>query len=337
MSQQLLYREQFIPARSLNLLAAAWIQFQVHDWVAHPRRPLGEDDVVVPLPGDMTWSNTPGGPPENARCGSPAMSRYSDDESHPLRPVFGNTTSPWWDGSEVYGADAAKAAELREGAKLRMTPEGYLPSDINGQEVTGFNESWWLGLSGLHTLFAREHNVLCDELRSHYPTLSDERIYQTARLIVSALIAKIHTVEWTPAILGTKTIDLGLKSNWYGPPAKDWLTRLGIWMLDSQASVGIPKTMPDHHGVPYSLTEDFVTVYRLHPLLPDDYRFVDHQSGELLGRRGFLDIQGATADDEMRAFGLDNTLYSFGISHPGAVTLHNNPRSPAEASSATAR
>ena len=41
--------------------------------------------------------------------------------------------------------------------------------------------------------------------------------------------------------------------------------------------------MPDHHGAPYSLTEDFVTVYRLHPLIPDDYRFVDHQTGELLG------------------------------------------------------
>ena len=44
--------------------------------------------------------------------------------------------------------------------------------------------------------------------------------------------------------------------------------------------------MPDHHGAPYSLTEDFVTVYRLHPLLPDDYRFVDHQTGDLLGRHG---------------------------------------------------
>ena len=41
-SQQLLHREQFLPARSLNLLAAAWIQFQVHDWVSHaalPARP----------------------------------------------------------------------------------------------------------------------------------------------------------------------------------------------------------------------------------------------------------------------------------------------------------
>ena len=30
-------------------------------------------------------------------------------------------------------------------------------------------------------------------------------------------------------------------------------------------STGIPKTMPDHHGAPYSLTEDFVTVYRHAP------------------------------------------------------------------------
>ena len=64
-SQQLLYREQFRPARSLNLLAAAWIQFQVHDWVDHARYPLGQADVRVPLPPGMTWSNTPDGPPEH--------------------------------------------------------------------------------------------------------------------------------------------------------------------------------------------------------------------------------------------------------------------------------
>ena len=325
-SQQLLYRERFLPARSLNILAAAWIQFQVHDWVAHPRRPLGEDDVVVPLPGEMTWSNTPGGPPER-QMRIAGNIPYAEAGPNPMRPVFGNTTSHWWDGSEVYGADADKANQLREGAKLRMTPDGYLPDDVNGFEITGFNESWWLGLSSLHTLFAREHNLLCDELRAHYPRLSDERVYHIGRLIVSALIAKIHTVEWTPAILGTKPIEIGLKANWSGPPANDWLTKLGLWLLDNSATHGIPKTKPDHHEVPYTLTEDFVTVYRLHPLLPDDYRFVDHVSGDVLGRRGFLDIQGASADDQMRAFGLENTLYSFGISHPGAITLHNNPRS----------
>ncbi len=325
-SQQLLYREQFLPARSLNLLAAAWIQFQVHDWVDHTRYPLGQVDVRVPLPDGMTWSNTPGGPPEHEmRIAGNIPS--PDGRPNRMSPVFPNGTTAWWDASEVYGADAAKGNQLREGAKLRLTPQGYLPDDVKGLEITGFNESWWLGLGSLHTLFAREHNLLCDELRAHYQDWSDERVYQTARLIVSALIAKIHTVEWTPAILGTKVIDIGLKTNWNGPPAHDWLTRLGIWLIDSHASVGIPKTTPDHNGVPYSLTEDFVTVYRMHPLLPDDYRFVDHRTGAALGDRGFLDIQGAMADVELRAFGLENTLYSFGLSYPGAITLHNYPRS----------
>ncbi len=201
-SRALLYREHFIPARSLNILAAAWIQFQVHDWVAHARHPLGVDDVTVRLPRGMTWSNTPGGPAEREM-------RIAGNVPHPgghpaMAPVFANTTSHWWDGSEVYGADSERATLLREGAKLRLTSDGYLPDDASGQELTGFNESWWMGLGSLHTLFAREHNLLCDELRAHYRGWSDERVHQTARLVVSALIAKIHTVEWTPAILATE-------------------------------------------------------------------------------------------------------------------------------------
>lgn len=325
-SQQLLHRETFLPARSLNLLAAAWIQFQVHDWVDHARYPLGEDDVRVPLLPGMTWSNRPGGPPAREMRIAGNIP-FAGPRDNPMSPVFENAATPWWDSSELYGADAATGNKLREGAKLRLTPDGYLPDGVNGLPMTGFNESWWLGLGTLHTLFAREHNLLCDELRSHYPGWSDEHVYQTARLIVSALIAKIHTVEWTPAILGTEVIDIGMNTNWSGPPAQDWLTRLGIWLIDSHASTGIPQTMPDHDGVPYSLTEDFVTVYRMHPLLPDDYQFVDHRTGAVLGNRGFPDIQGALADAELRKLGLENTLYSFGLSYPGAITLHNSPRS----------
>jgi hypothetical protein len=326
-SQQLLHRDTFLPARSLNLLAAAWIQFQVHDWVDHARYPLGQaTDVRVPLLPGMTWSNVPGGPPEQEMRIAGNIP-FEGPGHNPMSPVFPNATTPWWDGSEVYGSAVDQSNKLRDGAKLRLTPQGYLPDDASGQTITGFNESWWLGLGSMHTLFAREHNVLCDELRSRYPSWGDERVFQTARLIVSALIAKIHTVEWTPAILGTEVIEIGLNTNWSGPPAHDWLTRLGIWLTDSHASVGIPKTMPDHGGVPYSLTEEFATVYRMHPLLPDDYRFVDHRTGALLGDRGFFDIQGTKADAELRNFGLENTLYSFGLSYPGAITLHNNPRS----------
>nr|MBA2599555.1 peroxidase [Actinomycetota bacterium] len=34
-SRELLTRERFQPATTLNVLAAAWIQFEVHDWFSH--------------------------------------------------------------------------------------------------------------------------------------------------------------------------------------------------------------------------------------------------------------------------------------------------------------
>jgi hypothetical protein len=323
-SDELLARRTFRPATSLNLLAAAWIQFQVHDWVKHERYELGSDDVVVPLPPDAPdWASRPGGPYER-------VMRIAGDkplEGGGREGPFLNQVSHWWDGSEVYGSDLAGANALRDGAKLHLTEAGYLPVDIKGQEITGFSQSWWLGLSGLHTLFAREHNLLCDELRAHYRGWNDDRVYHTARLIVAALLAKIHTVEWTPAILATETIDVALRSNWYGPPSQDWMTRLGMWLLDAHALTGIPATMPDHHGVPFSLTEDFVTVYRMHPLLPDHYVFHEHRTGAIVSRPSFHDIQGSAADEQLHSLGLDSMLYSFGLSHPGAIALHNYPES----------
>lgn len=35
LSERFMTRKDFIPATSLNLLAAAWIQFQTHDWFSH--------------------------------------------------------------------------------------------------------------------------------------------------------------------------------------------------------------------------------------------------------------------------------------------------------------
>src|SRR5262249_35242123 len=34
-SHELMTRHKFQPATALNLLAAAWIQFQIHDWFSH--------------------------------------------------------------------------------------------------------------------------------------------------------------------------------------------------------------------------------------------------------------------------------------------------------------
>ncbi|CAM5544955.1 Catalase OS=Streptomyces alboniger OX=132473 GN=CP975_06680 PE=4 SV=1 [Streptomyces alboniger] len=168
-------------------------------------------------------------------------------------------------------------------------------------------------------------NAVCDALRHAYPSMDQESVYHTARLVVSALIAKIHTVEWTPAVLATEAIDLGLHTNWDGPPS-NWLNKLGLWLLESHSLTGIPKTLPDHHTAPYALTEEFVTVYRMHPLIPDDFEMREHRFGQRLETLGFRDIQGVFAEAAIRKTGLADTLYSFGIAHPGAITLHNFPR-----------
>jgi hypothetical protein len=323
-SSELLAREAFIPAKSLNVLAAAWIQFQVHDWVNHERFDLGEPgkDIVLRRPGPELWRNHKDlAPEQDMRIADNKVMAHSPAGY----PVFANSASHWWDGSEVYGTDAKKAAELRAGALIRLD-NGYLPADLEGLNITGFNESWWLGLSAMHTLFAREHNAVCRELQAAYPTWQDERVYQTARLIVAALIAKIHTVEWTPAIMAFPPAEIAIRSNWYGPP-KDWLTQLSAWLYSEHSLKGIPETKPDHHGTPYSLTEEFVSVYRLHPLIPDDYAFFDSRNGRYLETRTFLDIQGPATDGEMRRLELSNVLYSLGIAYPGAVTLHNYPKS----------
>ncbi|MEU8548143.1 peroxidase family protein [Streptomyces roseoverticillatus] len=325
-SKQLLHRDAFIPARSLNILAAAWIQFQVHDWVNHQRYPTGTRSVEVPLPPGMTWRNSPGGPLEN-------VMRFAENKGvQPpggLAPpiLFGNVASHWWDGSEVYGGDQQVAMSLREpggGSALRLE-DGHLPLGPDGIPLTGFRESWWFGLSALHTVFAREHNTVCEALRQEYPHLDQNRVYHTARLIVSALIAKIHTVEWTPAILATETIEISLRTNWQGPP-KNWLTQLGLQLFESHSLTGIPRTLPDHHAAPYSLTEDFVTVYRMHPLIPDDFEIVDHKFGHPIETLDFDAVQGAATEPFIRKTGLANALYSLGIAHPGAITLHNFPR-----------
>ena len=122
---QLPDREQFMPARSLNMLAAAWIQFQVHDWVAHPRRKLGEDDVVVPLPGDMTWSNTPGGDAGAARCGSPATSPTPTAGATAMEPgLRQHDVALVGRLGGLRRRRRARPGQLREGAKLRLTPDG---------------------------------------------------------------------------------------------------------------------------------------------------------------------------------------------------------------------
>ena len=134
--------------------------------------------------------------------------------------LFANSASHWWDGSEVYGGnerDRAGRCASRAAARTCAWRTATCRSARTASRSPGSTRAGGWASARMHTLFAREHNAVCDALRAEYPTMSEERIYHTARLVVSALIAKIHTVEWTPAILATEAIDTRAEHQLVGP------------------------------------------------------------------------------------------------------------------------
>ncbi|HUL75150.1 MAG TPA: peroxidase family protein [Vicinamibacterales bacterium] len=318
-SRELMTRDQFKPATILNLLAAAWIQFMVHDWFVHKRTPV-DQGIEIPLaPGD-DWSDpkmkVPRSVPEPAPAGSTRPPAYANPNSH------------WWDASQVYGDVRAVCDSLRtfSGGKLKLESSGLLPVDpATGVDRTGFTDNWWIGLAMLHTLFSREHNYLCDQLAAKHPAWTDDQLYESAKLINSAVLAKIHTIEWTPAILPNPITKLAMHVNWSGVVDDD-LQQVFKFIGEDELLGGIVGSHAEQFGAPYSLTEEFVAVYRMHPLMPDEVVLVSNKTGAELERHELPDIAGRKARAIVERVSMADLFYSFGVTHPGAVTLHNYPR-----------
>jgi hypothetical protein len=112
-----------------------------------------------------------------------------------LPPTTINEVTSWWDGSQIYGSDQKTLESLRafRDGKLTVDERGHLPIGGGGIEQTGFSRDWWVGLSMMHTLFVREHNAICEMLKSHYSQWGDARLFNVARLVNAAVMAKIHT------------------------------------------------------------------------------------------------------------------------------------------------
>ena len=314
-SRKLLTRDEFKPATIVNVLAGAWLQFEVHDWFSHGKN-LPDEPFELELEADDTWAERP------MRIERTRNDPFPDGNGGPATWV--TTDSHWWDGSQIYGSEPAFAKALRagQGGRLRLDDDGQLPRDLDDKlDLTGVAGNFWLGLALLHTLFTREHNAIADRLAAEHPDWTDEQLFAKARLITAALMAKIHTVEWTPAIIAHPTTKFGMRANWYGILGK----RLGKRSRNDVLG-GIPGSATDHHGVPYSLTEEFVAVYRMHPLLPDDFTFRSIETDEVLQERTFRELGVNDVRDRLDEVGFVDAFYSFGIAHPGAITLHNYPR-----------
>jgi hypothetical protein len=200
-----------------------------------------------------------------------------------------------------------------------------------------------------------------------YRDVTPDELFEVARLVVSTEIAKIHTTEWTPQLLYDEPLYLGMNANWHGlfrgrelveramervttslgtstdaTATTQWYSVFasgpGIFGLgSSRTSDGAPWSLANpehvnggvnHFGSPFNFPEEFVTVYRLHTMVPDllEYRQWDADPNVVRGKIPVVDTFRARASQAMRERGLASWALSMGRQRLGALTLQNHPQ-----------
>ncbi|GAQ80091.1 hypothetical protein KFL_000460035 [Klebsormidium nitens] len=328
----------FRPAEGLNLLIPAWLQFNNHDWFNHGRDaaapplclPMGALSDADPL--GSAARNGSGTLEQGAECFNLTRTQQSS------RPgTFANTVTHWWDASQLYGSDNLTQGGLRtyEGGEICTVKgpfgEDRLPRESEtGLPVTGFNDDWWMGLSLMHTLFVKEHNAVAQAIQAADLSLSDEELFQKARLVIAAEIAKIHTLEWMPTILGfNPVLSSGLDIIWHGLSADLPIpSGFDTGILQSPAVRGIAdKTY--YAGTPFSITEEFAAVSRMHSLLPETITLLPNST--VNGGPANVTVYPvsntsfAGAEALLDRHSIQEWLTAFGTGTPGALTLNNYP------------
>eukprot|EP00178_Gracilaria_changii_P008296 TRINITY_DN25406_c0_g1_i1.p1 TRINITY_DN25406_c0_g1~~TRINITY_DN25406_c0_g1_i1.p1 ORF type:complete len:691 (+),score=124.75 TRINITY_DN25406_c0_g1_i1:27-2075(+) len=131
------------------------------------------------------------------------------------RPI--NSLSSALDLASVYGPDKTRANALRafKDGKLKVSKGSLMPLNTQGlSNAPTADATFFLAgdhranehpvLTALHTIFMREHNSICDELKRYFVVSDDELIFQLARMINIAQFQKIVFEEYYPAMVGRR-------------------------------------------------------------------------------------------------------------------------------------
>jgi peroxidase len=180
-----------------------WGQFLDHDIVETPGTSPREDfDIAIPV-GDR-WFDPLGTGTETI-----ALNRSGYAMVQGVRQQVSAITA-MIDGSNVYGSDVDRQAELRANdgtGRLRTSDGNMLPMDESGFFVAGdvrANEQ--VALTAMHTLFMREHNVWADLVHVTLPELTGDQVYELARCMVAAELQAITYREFLPVLLGRNAL-----------------------------------------------------------------------------------------------------------------------------------
>jgi hypothetical protein len=199
-----------------------WGQFIDHDITLVPD--VEHETVNIPVPKFDPWMDPFGsGNAYIPLLRSAYMDGTGTEEGNPRQ--FPNQITAFIDGSTVYGSNEEMAQWLRAyvDGKLKTSKGEMLPyNTITGEYEAPLDPNapfmammpgenrWYVAgdiranenvlLTTMHTIWVREHNYQCDQIRAAHPDWSDEQIYQKARKIVGAEIQSIVYNEWLPAM-----------------------------------------------------------------------------------------------------------------------------------------
>ncbi len=180
----------------LSAMMYAWGQLIDHDINLTLSDEVNHIDIEIPA-GDPILT------------GSISMTRSVID---PLTGIAGkpalttNNVTGWLDASMVYGSDASTAESLRGDNGHLLTSAGNNLPIVDGTFVAGdIRVQENPDLTALQTLLLREHNRQVDKLALEHPQWTADQLYDQARAVVSAEIARITYREFLPHLLGTHT------------------------------------------------------------------------------------------------------------------------------------
>ncbi|XP_039009931.1 alpha-dioxygenase 1-like [Hibiscus syriacus] len=322
---KLLARTQYKDTgKQFNMIAASWIQFMIHDWIDHMENTNQQVELIAP----KEVAN---------KCPLSSFKFYPTKQFptgfYDIQTGTKNIRTPWWDGSVIYGSNKERLQKVRTftDGKLKISEDGLLQHDEDGIPISGDIRNSWAGVSALQALFIKEHNAVCDALKKEHPDLNDEELFRHARLVTSAVIAKIHTIDWTVELLKTDMLLAGMRANWYGLLGKKFKDSFGhVGDASLGGLVGLRK--PVNHGVPYSLTEEFTSVYRMHQLLPDSLHLRNtnvapgpNKTPPLLKEVPMPDLIGHKGEKTLSQIGFTRQFVSMGHQACGGLELWNYP------------
>ncbi len=185
-----------------------WGQFLDHD-INLTREGHGETYAINIPTGDPFFDPFGTGTQTMSFTRSGYMDGTGDNIDDPRLQM--NDITAFIDASNIYGSTADVLAQIRgDGGTLLMSAGDLLPTIIgdHGAEFQSgdvrVNEN--VGLTSMHTIFAREHNYWVKWIAGQNPDYTDEQLFQAAKSIVEAEIQHITYDEFLPTLLGDHAI-----------------------------------------------------------------------------------------------------------------------------------